>query len=127
MDAPKHFFVCNTCDRNGAIGPSGYSAGTILASAIRAHIAATDAADEWCVRDVPCLNGCLRPCNVAFRGRDRFTYRFSRVVAADAAALLRFGAEYWDSPRGLVDDDRIPPVLRTKMTVCMPPLGASSY
>lgn len=126
MAAPRHLFVCNTCDRNGVIGPSGHSAGALLASEIRAHIDSVGDMDDWCVRDVTCLNGCLRPCNVAFRGRGRFTYRFSRVAAADAAALLRFGDEYWDSTRGMVSDDRISPVLRTKMTVCMPPWGVSS-
>lgn len=125
MGSPRLMFVCNTCDRNGAIGPSGHSAGELLASDIRAHIASVDDTGGWSVRDVACLNGCLRPCNVGFRGRGRFTYRFSRVVDADAAALLRFGAEYWDSAQGMVNDDRIPLVLRTKMTVCMPPWGVS--
>lgn len=123
MDVARLIFVCTTCDRNGALAPGERSAGALLAGDIRDYIKSKDKSASWVVREVACLNGCLRPCNAAFRGPGRFTYRFSRVVGADAADILHFGAQYWDSIEGVVQDDQIPAPLRTKLTVCTPPRG----
>jgi len=122
VPATKLIFVCRTCDRNAPVEFNERSAGERLALRI------TDAADTsdergWAVRKVACLNGCLNPCNVAFRGPDRFTYRFSRLIEADVNDILAFGALYWSVTEGGVEPDRIPGALRAKMTVCTPPRG----
>ena len=123
MDAPKLIFVCSTCDRNRARADGERSAGAALADDIRNYLKSNERSGRWQVRGVGCLTGCLRPCSAAFRGPGRFTYRFSQVVGADAAAIVQFGAHYWHSDEGRVSDDRIPAVLRPKMTLCTPPGG----
>jgi predicted metal-binding protein len=114
--------VCRTCDRNAPGGLGERSAGEELACRIRDTI---DTGDErgWTVRAVACLNGCLNPCNVAFRGADRYTYRFSRLNEADVDDILAFGEHYWSVPEGAVEPNRIPGALHAKMTVCTPPRG----
>ena len=122
MPAAKLIFVCRTCDRNAPVGLGERSAGEGLACQIRDKV---DPHGErrWAVREVACLNGCLNPCNVAFRGADRYTYRFSRLGGADVTHILAFGTLYWSSPEGAVEPDRIPAALRAKMSVCTPPRG----
>ena len=110
-------YVCTTCDRNARV-QDGDSAGAALAHELRAGCGAA-----LIVRAVACLSGCLRPCNVAFRGADRFTFRFSRVVADDVPAIVEFGGEYWHSAEGDVPVDRIGLALRAKLTVRTPPRG----
>ncbi len=114
--------VCRTCDRNAPPDSGAAQAGTALAAALRAVLAATPKA-HWDVREVACLNGCLKPCNVAFRGPDRYTYRFSRITPEDLPQIVAFGNRYWREATGEVAPAKIPAVLRAKLTVCTPPRG----
>lgn len=113
-------YVCRTCDRNAAPGSAPAQAGTALAAALRDALAADP---DWVVREVACLNGCLKPCNIAFRGPDRYTYRFSRLSADDVAGIVAFGQRYWRAAAGEVAGEKIPEALRAKLTVRTPPRG----
>jgi len=115
-------YVCRTCDRNTEPAPGQRRAGEALAANLREFLDADDEAD-WDVREVACLNGCLKPCNLSFRGADRFTYRFSRVTVADMPDIAAFGRAYWEVAGGEVAAERIPPGLRAKLTVYTPPRG----
>lgn len=115
-------YVCRTCDRNAPPDSGAAQAGTMLASAMCDLLAARPDA-PWDVREVACLNGCLKPCNVAFRGPDRYTYRFSRVTTGDLAQIIAFGICYWREATGEVAREKIPDALRAKLTVCTPPRG----
>lgn len=115
-------YVCRTCDRNAPPGSGPAQAGAALASGLR-EVFAAHANAEWDVREVACLNGCLKPCNVSFRGPDRYTYRFSRVTAGDLPHIVEFGGRYWLEAAGEVAEEKIPGDLRAKLTVCTPPRG----
>lgn len=114
-------YVCRTCDRNAPPGSRAAQAGGALAAALRNVLAAQGPDGD--VREVACLNGCLRPCNVAFRGPDRHTYRFSRITPADLPQIAAFAGRYWNEATGAVTDERIPEALRAKLTVRTPPRG----
>lgn len=114
--------VCRTCDRNAPPATTAARAGTALATTLRGLLATTPGAD-WDVREVACLNGCLKPCNVAFRGPDRYSYRFSRITPADLPQILAFGDCYWRAATGEVAEEKIPEALRAKLTVRTPPRG----
>jgi predicted metal-binding protein len=119
---PATVFVCTTCDRNAPRTASAGSAGQSLSAALRAAIDA-DPGTDLNVREVACLNGCLHPCNIGFRGAGRYTYRFSKLGPADLPAVLEFSASYWQSPEGGVAPDRLPPGLSAKLSVHTPPRG----
>ena len=70
---------------------------------------------------VPCLNGCLSPCNVALRASGKFNLRFSRLEPDDAAAVLAFARTYLEHPTGDVPEEAWPEALRGKRTVRTPP------
>lgn len=114
--------VCRTCDRNAPRGSGAADAGTVLAAALRDLVAARPG-ENWDVREVACLNGCLKPCNVAVRGADRYTYRFSRVTPGDLPQFVAFAEAYWREANGEVAPEKIPEPLRAKLTVCTPPRG----
>lgn len=116
-------FVCTTCDRNAPNNAQGGSAGESLARGFAQALGELPVDDAIEVRQVACLNGCLRACNVAVRGSGRFTYRFSRIVAADIPAVIAFASAYWRIPNGCLDLERLPAGLRAKLTVCTPPAG----
>ncbi len=113
-------YVCRSCDRNAAPGSASAEAGTVLAMTLRDALAADP---DWDVREVACLNGCLKPCNIAFRGPDRYTYRFSRLGADDVPGIVEFGSRYWRAADGEVPGEKIPEDLRAKLTVRTPPRG----
>ena len=115
-------YVCRTCERNAPPGSGPARAGAALATALRAVLAAKPEAD-WNVREVACLNGCLKPCNVSFRGPDRYTYRFSRITGGDLPQIAEFGRRYWREAAGEVSMEKIPEDVRAKLTVCTPPRG----
>jgi len=115
-------FVCTSCDRNRALAPEEMTAGAMLARAVQNALAdQTDMVAN--VREVACLSGCLKPCNVAFRGAGRYTYRFSRLVPTDAPLIVAFAAAYWAAGEGAIPCGQIAPELRAKLTVYTPPRG----
>lgn len=119
----KNIFVCKSCDLDKPVPPERSTAGASLAATIKDAIVLNEGGG-WSVREVGCLNGCLKPCNVSFRGPNRFTVRFSRVTAADVMPLLTFGTTYWHSEDGATDIAQIPESLRDKLTVYTPPRGS---
>ncbi|MBI2801186.1 MAG: DUF1636 domain-containing protein [Gammaproteobacteria bacterium] len=110
-------FVCGTCDRDKP--EMRTKAGAALANAILAKLAAGSSPMQ--VRKVACLNGCRRPCNAAFRGHGRWTYRFSQCAPSDVDDLVAFGTRYWQTAQGEVSDQVLPPTLRAKLSVRTPP------
>jgi len=110
-------FVCRTCERDAPVISGQSTAGEVFG---RAVLAAAEGSGVP-VRLTPCLNGCLKHCNAGLRGRDRWTYRFSRLVPADAAALVEAARMYLSAPEGELDLEKLPSSLRDKMTVRTPP------
>ena len=108
-------FICGTCDRSQA----GANIGAALAAALQSRLLASGAPLQ--LRQVACLNGCRRPCNAAFRGRDRWTYRFSECGERDLNELIAFGTHYWQAAQGLVLEQAMSPTLRAKLSACTPP------
>jgi predicted metal-binding protein len=99
----------------------GRTRGAALADAVEAALAAVPAAQRPTLRRVQCLTGCLRPCNVALRAAGKYSLRFSRLGAADAAAVLAFAALYGASTDGDVPEAQWPDALRGRNTVRVPP------
>lgn len=111
-------FVCTSCVRDAR--GAGPTAGGALASSLERANAA-NRGGRLTIREVTCLNGCRSPCNVALRGRGRWTYRFSHCTLADVDALLGVAAHYWRSPAGALSDAALPARLREKLSARTPP------
>jgi predicted metal-binding protein len=113
-------FVCKSCDHIKPVSVDRLSEGAMLTLAINAHLD-THASSAMTLQNVGCLGGCLKPCNVAFRGAERYSFRFSRLTAEDVGSLVQFGALYWSKHDGDVDIAEIPGSLAAKLTVHVPP------
>jgi predicted metal-binding protein len=73
------------------------------------------------LREVACLNGCLRPANLGLRGAGRVSLRFSEVTLADLDAFLECARAYWAAPPGADVAALIPRRLRRKAQLLGPP------
>ena len=118
-------YVCTTCVRDLRLAPGEASRGQRLADELQRRLAGAPiggaAGSRLHFLKVPCLNGCLRPCNVALRASGKYSLRFSRLEPADAAAVLDFALTYLGHPTGGVPEADWPEALRGKRTVCTPP------
>lgn len=110
---PALLFVCTTCER--AAGTQSPSRGQLLAAALQREERGFE------VREVACLNGCPRPCNVALRGQGRWTWRFSGCTLDDVPALRAITLDYWRAPRGELALDLLPPDLARRISARTPP------
>ena len=125
--AIHRLYVCTTCVRDLRLAPGEPSRGQRLADEVQWRLDGGDG-DGGIGTDprlhfikVPCLNGCLSPCNVALRASGKFNLRFSRLEPDDAAAVLDFVRTYLDHPTGDVPEVQWPEALRGKRTVRTPP------
>ena len=118
-------YVCTTCVRDLRLAPGESSRGQRLADELARHLDGTNGHGSADPRlhflKVPCLNGCLSPCNVALRASGKYNLRFSRLVPEDAAAVLDFAHAYLDHPTGDLPEEEWPEALRGKRTVRTPP------
>jgi len=124
-------YVCTTCVRDLRLAPGEPSRGQRLADKVQRCLDGRDgdgdagggigADPRLHFIKVPCLNGCLSPCNVALRASGKFNLRFSRLEPDDAAAVLDFARTYLDHPTGDVPETEWPEALRGKRTVRTPP------
>ncbi len=123
-EAIHRLYVCTTCVRDLRLAPGESSRGQRLADEVERSLNRNGDGN----RDprlhfikVPCLNGCLRPCNVALRASGKYNLRFSRLEPGDAAAVLDLARTYLDHPTGDVPEEAWPEALRGKRTVRTPP------
>ena len=121
-------YVCTTCVRDLRLAPGEASRGQRLADELVRGLDDAANGDGGIGADprlhfikVPCLNGCLSPCNVALRASGKFNLRFSRLDPEDAAAVLDFARTYLDHETGDVPEDEWPEALRGRRTVRTPP------
>ena len=119
-------YACTTCVRDLRLAPDEGSRGQQLADQLERGLddaanGGGGAAPRLHFIKVPCLNGCLSPCNVALRASGKFNLRFSRLEPGDAAAVLAFARTYMDHPTGDVPEEEWPEALRGKRTVRTPP------
>ena len=115
--ASSRLHICLTCIRDHPLTVGESSLGRQLFNTIKqAH---NGAAIE--LRTMHCLNGCRNPCNAAFRGEGKFSLRFSRLVPADAPALLDFAILYAACSDGVVAESEWPQSLRGKLSARTPP------
>ena len=127
-EAIHRLYVCTTCVRDLRLGPGEPSRGQRLADEVGRQIdgdgaprAGRNAGPRLHFIRVPCLNGCLNPCNAALRASGKYNLRFSRLQPGDAAAVLEFARTYLDHPTGDVPEAEWPEALRGKRTVRTPP------
>jgi predicted metal-binding protein len=109
-------FVCVRCHRYAEPHSDAARAGLDLAERLAALCH-----EDLEVRQVACLGGCPRPCNVALRGSGRQNLVFSDVDGADGAALVEFAATYWSLAPGSDAVAALPPALRVKLSQQTPP------
>ena len=120
-------YVCTTCVRDLRLAPGEPSRGQRLADEVQRCLdgrggdggIGTDPRLHFI--KVPCLNGCLSPCNVALRASGKFNLRFSLLMPDDARAVLDFVRTYLDHPTGDVPEVEWPEALLGKRTVRTPP------
>jgi len=108
--------ICQTCERDGALADNGSSRGQRLTDQVLALLAESDLVDQLTIRKVPCLSGCLNPCNVAFRATGKSSIRFGRLNESLAADIVAFASHYIASRDGDVDETLWPDALRNRMT-----------
>ena len=122
-DRPSNVvFVCTSCDHNKPVPANRISEGAGLADAIIQHLD-SDADGDLSVQKIACLSGCLKPCNVSLRGRDRCTFRFSHISPKNIGAIVNFAKLYWESADGAVGVEKIPAEIQSKLTIHTPPKG----
>jgi len=114
-------YVCETCIRDAPVRMDDRSEGRKLSDALKNELSGSDVSNDLVFRQVHCLNGCLKPCNVALRAPGKFNLRFSLLREADAAAVLRMAELYIQHPTGDVPSDLRPAQLENKLTVRTPP------
>ena len=117
-------YVCTTCVRDLRLAPGEPSRGRQLAEAVKRQLELDgDGVGGSALRflQVPCLNGCLNPCNVALRASGKFNLRFSRLEPDDADSVLELARAYIGHPTGDVPEEEWPEALRGKRTVRTPP------
>lgn len=101
--------------------PGGVGRGRALAAAVETELGRADLGPNLSFIKVPCLNGCLRPCNVALRADRKYNLRFSRVAPEDAGDVVALAAAYMRSDSGDLSGDAIPATLEGKQSARMPP------
>ena len=116
-------YVCTTCVRDLRLAPGETSRGQRLAEELERRLdgGGIGADPRLHFIRVPCLNGCLSPCNVALRASGKFNLRFSRLEPGEAADVLDLARAYLDHATGDVPEDEWPEALRGKRTVRTPP------
>ena len=128
--AIHRLYVCTTCVRDLRLAPGEPSRGQQLAEELERSLNGGEGSegDGGIGTDprlhfikVPCLNGCLSPCNVALRASGKFNLRFSLMKPDDARAVLAFARIYLDHSTGDVPEEEWPEALRGKRTVRTPP------
>ena len=121
----KHtLFVCRSCsfsltDRK-YLGQSG---GLHLLNQLSA--ARQDCALQlnFMLQGVECLSACNRPCSVAFAAPNKTTLMFGDLPPLQsAAAILKFGEQYYTSANGLVPRKERPELLQKGILARIPPL-----
>lgn len=123
-EAIHRLYVCTTCVRDLRLAPGESSRGRRLADEVERALGGEGGprpGPRLHLIRVPCLNGCLNPCNVALRASGKYNLRFSRLGPGDAAAVLDFAGAYLDHPTGDVPEAEWPEALRGKRTVRTPP------
>lgn len=146
-ESVHRLYVCTTCVRDLPLAPDEPSRGRRLADALVRALAGEGGEDGGGdgldrgqsqsrsrgrgrgnsgsgglrLLQVPCLNGCLNPCNVALRASGKYNLRFSRLSPDDAGAVVELARAYAAHPTGDVPEDAWPEALRGKRTVRTPP------
>lgn len=113
--------ICQTCVRDLALAHGTVSRGCQLSDTVRMLLDQLPLAERLVLRRVPCLSGCLSPCNAALRGSGKASLRFSRLQPSDAQSLLDVAAAYVDSIDGDLPDDSIHAALRDHLSARTPP------
>ena len=123
-DAPATFYICRSCVwSESARERDGKRQGTFLLEAVRDLIEADPLPVALNLRAVYCLNGCKSPCNVGFRSAGKHHVRFSHLTPDNAADVIAYARAYQANATGEVSEDETPAAMRSKMTVCTPPIG----
>jgi len=112
--------ICQTCERDGPLADDGTSRGQRLSARINDALGASDLSEKLVIRKVPCLSGCLNPCNVSFRATGKASVRFGKLTEDQACDVVKFANLYVQSVDGDVDRDRWPESMREKMTARTP-------
>lgn len=111
--------ICLTCVRDRPLAAGEPSLGRQLSVAVQQELARIGNVIE--LRVMHCLNGCRNPCNAAFRGTGKYSLRFSRLLPADAPALLDFARLYAACTDGMVPAADWPQELQGKLSARTPP------
>ena len=114
-------YVCETCIRDAPVPIDDRTEGQKLSDALKNGLSGSNLSSDLVFRQVHCLNGCLKPCNVALRAPGKFNLRFSLLREADAVAVLNMAELYIQHPTGDVPPDLWPSQLENKLTVRTPP------
>ena len=116
-------FVCRTCVRDAPIAPNEASKGSIMASRLRTLLREAGLDRRVQMRVVSCLNGCVNPCNIAFRGKEKYSFRFGGLEPDDAAAAIAFAKAYSNHRQGHVPPEEWHEPLRAKLSSKIAPPG----
>ena len=119
--------LCQTCARDSPLVAGEVTRGARLSAAFlsvleQAPISGQENIREsLSIRRVPCLGGCLSPCNVSFRAPGKSSLRFSHLDEGSALDLLQFATLYVNSQDGDIDITNWPRGLVDKLSARTPP------
>ncbi len=121
MPEATRILVCRTCPRFAPNGAATKGEGLRLAIAVKAALAEAGLSDEFPLRIVSCLAGCMNPCNAALDGFDAYRLRFSGLGTADVADLLDVARIYQQDPGdGNLSLEALPKPLRHRLSARSP-------
>lgn len=120
---PAALIVCRTCPRDAPPADEDHDRGRRLAQRVDDAVRQSGLHGRVRVRVVSCLNGCLRPANVALRGPGRWRHRFGDVQVEDTEALLAFVDRYLEDPTGDVSVEGQVGPLSDRVHTRVPPPG----
>jgi predicted metal-binding protein len=126
-DKPHHIFVCTSCrPASSAREPRSERAGAQLYESL------VDSHDVWAKRSgfvilpYECLSACTRPCVVALKAPDKYTYVFGDLQPHHSeGSLIECAGLYRASPSGFMQREARPKLLRNGILARVPPLGMS--
>ena len=113
-------YTCKSCPKSESVDNTKKQ-GSVIFEKINEILAKNTRIKNLDTRGVYCLNGCLNPCNISFRARNKYTMRFSKLTLEDLDDIILFARAYSSSSDGNLKDHEIPAGIQSKISVRTPP------
>jgi len=124
VTAPHYLFVCISCREAGeAREPTHRRAGNQMFEGLQRRFDTWAKREGFVIAPYECLSVCTRPCGVAMRAPEKFTYVFGDLKpGVTDSQLIECASLFRRTPNGFMHRDDRPPALRGGILARVPPL-----